>query len=208
MELIIFDYDGVLMDTFAATVKIYLDISKEFHLNLPEHHEFFKELFELDWRETMKKLNIVTKEGLEKQERIFKAGLKKYADMVKPYRGMPEVLRRLSGKCHLAVVTNNLRQEVEMQLKKYDLHKYFSAILTCEDGEMKPHPDLLLKCMARLKVSNRDTVFVGDMDGDIVSGRAANISRIVAVTYGYHLKHRLKEADIILNSPSELIGIV
>src|SRR3989344_2524264 len=117
MKLIMFDYDGVIMDSFFPTKKIYLDISKEFNLNLPDKHEYFKELLELDWRETLKKLNIVTKEDIEKEERIFMEGLEKYKDFIRPYYGIPDVLDLLSKRYVLAVATNNFRKEVESKLK-------------------------------------------------------------------------------------------
>jgi phosphoglycolate phosphatase-like HAD superfamily hydrolase len=45
------------------------------------------------------------------------------------------------------------------------------------------------------------------MDGDIKSGKAAKVKMTVAVTYGYHTKRRLKDADKIINSPKELLTL-
>jgi phosphoglycolate phosphatase-like HAD superfamily hydrolase len=57
-------------------------------------------------------------------------------------------------------------------------------------------------------VDAKDAAFIGDMDGDIVCGKAAKIGKIIAVTYGFHLKHRLKDADVIIDSPEELLTLL
>ncbi len=205
MKLVIFDYDGVLVDSFEATMKIYLDISNEFKLNLPESPEYFKELFELDWRETIKKLKLYEKKKLDKINEIYINGLKKYDYLIKPYPNINHVLEKLSEKYTLAVASNNIRQELEYRLNKFNLIKYFTLVLGEEDGELKPSPDLLLKCMKRLNASPKETSFIGDMDGDIKAGRAAKIGKIIAVTYGFHEKHKIKDADVIVETPEELL---
>ena len=205
MKLIIFDYDGVLVDSFDLTVKCYIDLSREFKLNLPEHQEFYRDLLELDWRETLRKLRFVTPRQIRDANRIFIEAVKKYGEDVRPYRDIPKVLDALSKKYILAIATNNLKPELDYRLKKFDLRKYFSAVFTSEDGDLKPSPDLLMKCMKRFDVRPAESAFIGDMDGDIISGKAAKVGKTVAVTYGYHLKHRLLEADIIIDSPAELL---
>jgi HAD superfamily hydrolase (TIGR01549 family) len=207
MNLIMFDYDGVLVDSFDFTKRIYIELCEEFDLRLPEHPEYFRELFELDWRETMKKLNLTSSIHFERSHRLFVDGLRKYDSMIRPYEKIPAVLDSLSRRYKLAIVTNNLREEIDYRLRKYDLDKYFCATFTSEDGEMKPSPDLVLKCLAKCDVSCSEAAFVGDMDGDIISGKAAKVSKMVGVAYGYHLVHRLKEADCIVKSPEELLEV-
>lgn len=205
MKLIMFDYDGVLIDSLAVTSRIYKDISDAFRLGFPEDLEFYKDLFELDWRETMKKVNI-GQEHWTRTEAIYVEGLKKHKGVVKPYEGIPAVLAALAKKHALAVVTNNLRAEVDYTLGRYDLQKYFQASFTSEDGELKPSPDMIHKCLARFNVQPEEAAFIGDMDGDIASARAANIGKVIAVSYGYHATHRLQDADMILDRPEEILN--
>lgn len=208
MKLIVFDYDGVLMDTFKLTKDIYLEISERFKLDLPDDDAYFRELFELDFRETLKKLDLGSPEKSRIVDDIFRQGLRKYDSEVKPYGYIPLVLDTLSKKYDLAIATNNMRFELEYRLKKFNMYKYFKAIFTSEDGELKPHPDLLQKCFLKFGVAPSDAAFVGDMDGDIMCGKAAKVGKMVAVTYGYHEKHRLKDADFILDSPKDLLKVL
>ncbi len=207
MKLLMFDYDGVIVDSFELTKRIYLDVSDEFGLGLPDDSNFFRELFELDWRNTLKKLGIYSRENIEKIDRIYRAGLKKYESCAGIYPGMNEVLDALSKKYALAVVTNNVRDELDYRLKKFGLSKYFKAVLTEEDGKPKPEPDLLLKCMDRFNIDPKESAFIGDMDGDILAAKSAKVGKIVGVSYGYHQHHKLKEADIIVNAPEELLNL-
>ncbi|MEK6917046.1 MAG: HAD-IA family hydrolase [Nanoarchaeota archaeon] len=207
MKLIMFDYDGVIMDTFAFTKQIYKELGKEFKINIPDDEKEFRELLELDWRETLKKLNIVTKTQLEKNEEIFKKGLKKYSKLIKPYNGIPETLKMLSKKYILTVVTNNYKSEVDYRLSRYKLSSYFRGYFAEDDGDLKPKPDILLKCLKKFNISPKDAFYVGDMDGDIIAGKAAKV-KTIAVTYGFHTKKKLKDADIMVDSPRELITLL
>jgi phosphoglycolate phosphatase len=205
MKLIMFDYDGVLVDSFQMTKKIYLDVSREFNLSLPDDDSYFRELFELDWKETLKKLDLYTKEKVERIEEIYKEGLVRYEKDAKPYPKIAYVLETLSKRYTLAIVTNNIRKELDFKLSKYDLGKFFSATFTEEDGIVKPDPDLVIKCMKRFNAVPQDCAFVGDKDGDIIAAKAANVGKIVAVSYGFHLHHRLKNANLMVNAPLELL---
>ena len=204
-NLIIFDYDGVLVDSFELNKRIYKDLSVEFNLDLPNNSDYYRELWELDWRETMKKLGLSTKEDFEKNYIIYSNGLKKYGSMVKPYDDIPEVLKSLSKKYKLAVVSHNFRDEIKNKLKEFNLLQFFDVTYGAEDGELKPSPDMLIKCMKKLNIKPKNTSFIGDMDGDIQSGRAAKLGKIIAVTYGFHLKNKLMDADIIIDNPIDLI---
>ena len=204
MKLIIFDYDGVIVDSLAFLKKVYMKISGILHIDVPEKDELFRELLELDWRETYKKLDIIAKDKVSLSEFTYHIYSSKHSNLIKPYPDIKEVLEKLSKKYKLAIVSNSFKKDIIPMLKKHELD-YFSAIFTPEDGILKPHPDLLIKCMHHFNVKSKDTVFIGDMDGDIVAGKAAKV-KTIAVTYGFHLKHRLAEADIIINSPKEIIS--
>jgi phosphoglycolate phosphatase len=208
MKLIIFDYDGVLVDSLPFLKKVYLRIADIIGIDMPTRDEYFRELLELDWRETYKKLDILAKDKVNISEFVYHYFNHKYSDYIKPYPEIPETIKKLSKKYKLAIVSNSFKKDIVPLLKKHNLFEYFSAIFTPEEGMLKPHPDLIIKCLDYLKILPKDAAFVGDMDGDIICGRAAKVGKIIAVTYGFHLKHRLKDADVIIDSPKELLKIL
>ncbi|MFH2020968.1 MAG: HAD-IA family hydrolase [archaeon] len=207
MKLIMFDYDGVIMDSLLFLKKVYQRIADILGFELPERDEHFRELLELDWRETYRKLDILTQDKVNLSEFTYHLFSDKHNHYIKPYPDISRVIKLLSKKYQLAVVSNSFRKDITFMLKKYGLFEYFSVIFTCEDGIMKPHPDLLLKCLDHFSVAPDDAIFIGDMDGDIVAGKKAGV-KTIAVTYGFHLKHRLKDADIIVSTPSELLSLL
>jgi HAD superfamily hydrolase (TIGR01549 family) len=207
MKLIMFDYDGVIVDSFQFLKKVYRKIASVMGEDFPEDDAYFKELIELDWNETYRKLDILAKDKVNIAEYIFHLENHKNKDLIYPYPDIPFVIKELSKRYKLAIITNNFRKEIEYRLNKFLLREYFSAIYTCEDGELKPSPDLINKCLKEFNVLPKDAAFIGDMDGDIKSAKAANLKMAVAVTYGYHTKHRLKDADKIISSPRELLTL-
>jgi len=207
MKLIMFDYDGVIVDSFQLLKQIYLKMGRVLHIEMKEDDEYFKELLELDWKETYKKLEIKSKHQFNISEYIYHLESDKNKDQIKLYDDIYEVLEELSKKYKLAIVSNNYKKSIIHSLNKYNLMQFFTEVFSCDDGELKPHPDLLLKCMDKFKVKPHETVFVGDMDGDIIAGKRAGVTTI-AVTYGYHLLHRLKDATYIVDSPKEILSTI
>ncbi|MBU0758021.1 MAG: HAD family hydrolase [Nanoarchaeota archaeon] len=207
-SLVIFDVDGVLMDTFPVTRDIYDSLADEFGLKKSENHEFYDDFFELDWRISLKKFGIVTDDDRAKAEKVFSRLIIEHDNMISPFRGIPEVLTTLKQDYTLAIVSNNQKVNFIQRLEKHNIMNHFDLILGLEDGEFKPSPDMLIKCMKRLNKSPEETVFIGDMDGDIIAGKRAKIKKTIAVTYGFHKIHRLKEADEIIHSPSEIIEAI
>ncbi len=203
MKLVIFDYDGVLMDSFEFHKKVYMKISDILNVEVPVKDELFRELLELDWRETYKKLDIISKDKVKLSEFTYHNYSSKYSGMIHPYPCIKEVLIELSKRYKLAIVSNGFKKDIMQMLKKHDL-EYFSAVFTPENGILKPSPDLLNKCIKKFNVTADEAVFIGDMDGDITAGKAAGI-KTIAVTYGFHLKHKLSEADFLINSPKEIL---
>jgi phosphoglycolate phosphatase len=207
IKLIIFDFDGVLVDSFQFLKNTYKRIGNVLHIKLGESDEYFRELFELDWMETYKKLNILAKDKINISEFIYHIESNKHKKTLKPYDGIPELLKKLSQKYKLAIVSNSYKEGMITVLERYDVLKYFEIIFDANDGQIKPHPDLLLKCLNHFNIKSNEAFFIGDMDGDIVAGRAAGI-KTIAVTYGYHTKQRLKDADYIIDNPNEILSIL
>ena len=204
MKLIMFDYDGVIMDTWKFTRSFYKELSEEFSLGIPDNEDYLKELLELDWKQTLKKLGLTTKEQLDRNEVLFRQGLKKFSMLIKPYEEIGELFSRLSENHALAVVTNNYSSEVMQRMKKFNIFKHIKSVYGGESGNLKPSQFLLNKCMHELCAKPEDCVYVGDMDGDITAARKAKVSRVVAATYGYHSIARLKGADAYAGSVHEL----
>ncbi len=206
IKLIMFDYDGTIMDTFLLSCHVYNRIFKEFNIEKEFTKRQFQELFETDWREALKKLNLITKEQWDRCGEIYNEHTADYEDDFRCYPHIEEILEQLHKKYILAIVSNGNKKNIASKLKKCNLLQYFDYISGYEQGE-KPSPKPLLKCMNKLNIKPEQSIYIGDMDGDIVAGKAAKVNTVIAVTYGYHHHTRLQDADVIIHKPEELLNI-
>ncbi|MFH0875045.1 MAG: HAD-IA family hydrolase [archaeon] len=208
-KLVIFDYDGVLVDSLPAVREVYEIIAKEFNIkNHKDCLQNWQSFFELDYKKTLKKWNITTAEDISKVNLIFRKEMSLREMNVMPFREISLVLKTLKENYTLGIASNNFRKVLVPALKKNGLIDYFDFIVGAEDGKLKPDPDLLYQIIKKAGVKKEEAVFVGDMDGDIEAGKMAGIKKTIAVLYGWHAKYQLSGADTFISSPLELIGAV
>lgn len=128
------------------------------------------------------------------------------------YDGMAEVLADIEAAgLKWGVVTNKPARFAEPIMQQLNLAQR-SAVLVCPDhvARSKPDPEPMVLACKQLNVSPEATLFIGDDQRDVESGRAAG-SRTVAVTYGYiHPEDNPRSwgADAVIDHPSELRALL
>ncbi len=90
----------------------------------------------------------------------------------------------------LGVATGKSRRGLDRVLEKNGLAKRFHATRCADEGQPKPHPDMLLHLMDRLGVEPSETLMIGDTTHDVELARNAG-AEAIAVTYGAHDPHIL-----------------
>ncbi len=105
----------------------------------------------------------------------------------------------------LAIATGKNLRGLKKSLEHHDLSEYFVTLKTADDGPSKPHPEILHQAMAENGVSASDTVMIGDTTYDIEMARSAGVAA-VGVSWGYHTNEQLIQAGAhtIVNSCEEL----
>ncbi len=206
-KLIIFDFDGVIEDSFNVTCEVYKKYHEIFNIKLKKDDpDYFREIFESDWKITLRRVGI-KEEDIPKCVDIYMDHVTKNNDRIVMYPKIKEVIKELSKKYKLAIATNNHNEIVLPKLKKYGLERYFDLVLDTKDG-YKPEITQIKKCFKHFNVKPGETIIIGDMDGDIVVGKRAGLKQSIAVTYGYHSKHKLELADVIVNKPEHLLDVI
>lgn len=202
MKAVLFDYDGVLVDSLQAHIDIYRDISREMQLRL-DPNIFTGDFFEMDWRKTLRSIGVSDDERTRRAETIYRQNIHMLRKDIQVFDGIKEIIPRLSKKYRLAVVSNSVHKTIKKKLEEECIAGYFEIIMGPFDGYAKPSPEPLLECLRRMNIRPQDAAYVGDMDGDIEAAKAAGL-RSIAVTYGYHSKNKLSSADAIARSPIEI----
>jgi 2-haloacid dehalogenase len=94
-------------------------------------------------------------------------------------QGADEMLRRLFGRCRLAVVTNGLAQTQRRRLADAGILHYFTQVVISQEvGFAKPDPRFFHRALALCGVDDRRSVLVvGDsLSADIAGGAAAGLA--------------------------------
>ena len=191
-QLIVFDWDGTLMDSEARIVACLRAAIEE--TGLPHRQdEELRNIIGLGLREALVTLY---PEGSDQQ----------HDDLVKHYRhhfldsndtpsplfvGADELVRELHAQGHfLAVATGKGRQGLDKVLEETALADYFHYTRCADETHSKPHPQMLLEIMDWLGMEATDTLMIGDTEFDLLMARNAGVDAL-AVSYGVHDKARL-----------------
>jgi len=194
-ELLVFDWDGTLMDSAAAIVGALQSACADLGLPVPSDEQ----------------ARYVIGLGLNDAMRHVLPGVDpgKYASVVERYRvhylqrdanttlfpGAPELVSALRDAGFLlAIATGKGRRGLERVLESTGLKGLFHASRCADEGHSKPDPRMLGALLDELGVDHRRALMIGDTTHDMEMARAADVSR-VAVTYGAHSKEALLGYD-------------
>jgi phosphoglycolate phosphatase len=191
-KLIIFDWDGTLMDSEAKIVASARAAAHDLALPglAPERVR-----------------NIIGLGLQEASEALFPgrdAGF--HARFIECYRhhflvadqtpmplfeGAAETLAALSEDGYLlAVATGKARRGLNRVMEETGLEHLFGASRCADEAPSKPHPQMLREIMDELGVGGAETVMVGDTEYDLAMARNAG-THAIAVSYGVHACERL-----------------
>ncbi|MDP2750379.1 MAG: HAD family hydrolase [Nanoarchaeota archaeon] len=210
-KAIIFDWDGVVADSLPVHFKIYKAVEKRLQKKImPAHYYKNSDFIDLDWRENLKKVDINDKKTWNKISEIYKKESARLNSEIKPFPGMKRIIIKLSKNFKLGIVSNNYLDVINEKLEEWEMEHYFKAIVDGHFKTNKPHPGQLLECMKKLNVLPEETIYIGDMDGDITTGRNADVKRVIAVTYGWHSHNKLKcfEPDAFFHKPEDMLSLL
>lgn len=203
-QVLIFDFDGTIADTFDYLVKIGNRLSEEFQFNRIKTDEI-EELKDKSLRETIQHLNI----PFLKIPMIVakaKAELHKEIEKVKPIEGLKEILLQLKNLGHkMGILTSNSSKNVMKFLENNELN-LFDFIQTTPKIWSKNRSLKTLMDDNHLELSK--VIYIGDETRDIIAAQKAGI-RSAAVTWGYNSCKALKahHPDYLIHTPHELFQL-
>ena len=191
IKAILFDMDGVLIDSHDAWFHIFNKAYKKFEKKQITVEEFDKKVWAKAFDKLAKKyFHIPVKEIRAYYRKIYD----EYEKRLKVIDGTKEALSSLKD-IDLAVVSNTQRNVIERVLKDVDLYNFFDLFLGGDDVEHgKPEPDILHKALELLKLNKDEVIFVGDTIWDRMASKAAGIKFI-----GFKIK-----GDISIDNLKEL----
>ena len=92
----------------------------------------------------------------------------------------------------LSAATGKSRRGLDRFMAAHGFDRMFVGTQTADDAPSKPHPQMILNCLAHAGASPEHCVMIGDTEYDMAMGRAAGV-RTIGVSWGYHPLERIQK---------------
>ncbi len=191
MRLAVFDCDGTLVDSGHNIIAAMAETFRRHRLEPPAAGAV-RRVVGLSLPEAMRALLPEADDALlaalvGDYRRVFQ-GLRAAARLAPEpmFDGLKELLERLAdGGVRLAVATGKSERGLTRLLEAHGLLGLFSSLHTADRHPSKPHPAMLLACLADCGADPEAAVVIGDTVFDMAMGAAAGV-RAIGVDWGYH----------------------
>ena len=142
--------------------------------------------------------------------RVYREHNEPLHDELEAFEGIEMVLAELRRQdCRLGIVTAKRRKTVDLAFAVLPLEQYFDVVVTSDMTERhKPDPEPVLTAIEQLGATPATTAFVGDSPFDVGAGKAAGVFTVAVAWGNIHPAERLDEADVLVESPRELLGVL
>jgi phosphoglycolate phosphatase len=197
VKLIIFDFDGTLVDSRALILESHRIVFSEFRLPLPLPTDSLALVG--------KTLDLILAQ-LAGPTAPIRDMVKAYdlllpqlradpAFAERPFDGIAGLLRELSSTANtlLGLATGHTSVTVAPALAALQWRDFFRTIQAADMAPSKPHPAMLFQALEATGVDPEDAVFIGDTTYDMEMARAAKV-RSMGVAWGYHKAEMLAAA--------------
>lgn len=205
-DLVVFDWDGTLLDSTAAIVRAIQAASRAVGVAEPSD-ERARYVIGMGLRDAL-------------MHAVPELPESRYDDLVAAYRhhylsgdheltlfsGVESLLHSLQSENRwVAVATGKSRLGLDRALGHSGLARYFDTTRTADETRSKPHPQMLEEIMRQFAIEPERTLMIGDTTHDLLMAKNAGASGL-AVTHGAHPLNALLECQPagVVNSISEM----
>lgn len=207
---VIFDFDGVIVDTEPLHFKAFNQVLLSYHLQI-SWDDYCTIYMGFDDRDAF--TEIFKQHSLTLQPPLLKSLIQEKTDAfqsiiangVTPYPGVCELITLLfQHKIPIAICSGALYSDIEPVLQQLGINSYIPVIVTADMvTKSKPDPESYLLAFRKLAahwqeytLSPATTVAIEDTPAGISSAIQAGL-RVIAVTNSYPQHHLTQATDII-----------
>ncbi|MCL1074911.1 HAD-IA family hydrolase [Shewanella dokdonensis] len=210
-DLIIFDWDGTLMDSIGRILACLRNVASDMGLLEPSEAAQ-RDIIGMSLAQAMQTLF----PGRPAQEyplmqQSYRNSYQRQAHVATPlYAGITELLTQLQQQHYqLAVATGKSRPGLDRSLQQTGLDRFFQLSRCADEAHSKPHPDMLQQILAHTGVSAARALMVGDSVLDLQMANAAGVAA-VGVSYGAHSREQLQlhRPKAIISEPLALLSVL
>ena len=197
-SLLVFDWDGTLMDSMAQIVNCMQSAIRELQLE-PRTDQQINDIIGLGLEEAIIVLYPSLKANQVKNTAQTYRDHYLFKDKTPSplFSGVTEVLVTLRERGYdLAVATGKSRRGLEKGLSETGLHEYFPITRCADETRSKPHPQMLEEILVDYNTDASKALMIGDSEYDLQLANNAKVDGF-AVSYGVHGLMRLLKQDPI-----------
>ena len=210
VKMVIFDFDGVIMDTEWAHAKAKeiicsdrkLALKEDLHLSVGHSNvEFWKRVI------AENRVNESPERLAEEQYRLTLKILEERQQKESP--GLRELLRQLKEKEKLITICSGSDRGFIVQiLDRMGLTGYFDCIMGGEKIEnLKPAPDIFMKMLDKMQISAKEAVVIEDSASRCRAAKEADIACLGYLNCGNN-SQVLENADVSINQLQEVLDFI
>lgn len=206
-ELLVFDWDGTLMDSAGAIIASIQASCSDLGLPVPER-ERASHVIGLGLKDALSYVapELPPSDYGRLAERYRHHYLARDPD-IELFPGMREMLADLKRNGHLlAVATGKTRVGLDRVLAATQLKPFFDSSRCADETHSKPHPAMLQELMRELLIEPEATLMIGDTAHDLQMAVNAGVPAL-AVSYGAHPRDNLTALNPLgcIDTPQELL---
>ena len=184
IKAVIFDLDGLLIDSEIVSYKIYKEILNQFghSFSIEEYAQNFSgktevknvtnliDTYNLPWTVEVGLDNVLKVEDKFINEGIdLKTGVKKLLTYLK------------DNNLKIAIASSSTRDRALTILRQHNIVEYFDEFVFGNEVEKgKPNPDIFLKACDKISVNPEECLVLEDSESGIQAAYSANITGILA----------------------------
>jgi phosphoglycolate phosphatase len=218
LQLVVFDYDGTLVDSQAAIVATMQAAFVELQLAAPEPLAVRRQIG-LALERAIARLMHPEEQPEAALHAAVTAAFRRRFQALRAsggvthepvFAGMREVLDALvHPERSFAIATGKNRRGLVASLAGHRLDHLFAVLKTADDGPSKPHPEILLQAMRETGIDPAATLMIGDSIYDMEMARSAG-AHALGVGWGYHPAEDLLRhgAHAVALGPADLPRLV
>lgn len=207
--MIIFDCDGLLLDTEFLQYKAWAETLQNYGIDFPKDEwskyagksaydncKYFKSKFGI---------TISEDEIIKKREATFNKLISGRIELM-PYA--QEILNYCKTRgIKTGLASNTLRKELTLKLRNSGLSGFDVVVSREEIEKGKPAPDIYLEASKRLKVTKENTIVLEDSQIGVLAARRAGLY-CCAIPNQFTAKQKFSHADIVCDSLLFVIKLI
>ncbi len=198
IKAILFDMDGVLVDSFEVWYQLFCSTLKHFGKKPVSRPEFIEHAWSLGFEIVSQRY--FKDHKVDDIAQYYFSHFLDHRQYLKATDGVGATLEEAQKRgLELAVISNTYTKLAKKILTQVGLVDYFKLIIGGDKVRLaKPAPDMVLLACKQLGVVPSEAIMVGDTEYDIAAARGAG-----SLAVGYKI-----EGDVQINSFEELLGLV